>query len=458
MKVLLFGTGDFYRAYRHWFHDVDILALLDNDVQKQGKSLDGHMVVAPAVGISMPYEAVFILSMYYREMREQLLALGVPERKIFGIFDIGRFVHVDLAQVAIDKFTVNTYNDRTRVAILSADLGLNGASIAAVYAAEALAEQYNVTVITPVDGPMRQKLLQAGITVWLAPVLQVSTQRDLPWLGEFHLLFCNTFNWYMFLSRRDVQQPVIWWLHDPAIFYEMTDKAIFSRIDLRNLHIIAVGAVARYAAHTFFPQANIQDLLLGIPDACPQGYCHIMSARMRFAVVGNIRVHKGQDLFIKAISELPPELRNKADFFLVGDNHTALAKKLQNLCVNFPEVHILGELSRNAMLDFYQHIDVVVCCSRIETMSIVVAEAMMFVHPCIVSDHVGAAQYLHDGMDSIIYPVEDVSALAKAMQRFIESPQLAVIMGQRARKVYEEVFKLEIFQHNIKQKVAAMLI
>lgn len=44
MRVLLFGTGEYYQGYKYFFSRVEIVALLDNDWRKQGAVLDGIMI------------------------------------------------------------------------------------------------------------------------------------------------------------------------------------------------------------------------------------------------------------------------------------------------------------------------------------------------------------------------------------------------------------------------------
>lgn len=451
MKVLLFGTGYFYRLYRHWFPDEDVVALLDNSAAKQGQVLDGKHILSPADGVRLAFDAVFVLSMYYREMREQLVALGVPEKCIHGIFDICHFVQGDAAAIAVQKFAASCRRGagRPRIALLFYDLRRNGASFAAVYAAEVLADSYEVTVLSTADGPLREPLLQAGIDVWVVPVLQIATRQDLPWLSEFQLLLCNTFNWYYFLSQRDVAQPVLWWLHDAACYYEMVDHDVLRSLDRCGLTVAAVGPVAQRAVQSFLPEAQIHDMLYGLPDACPADYVPQGGRCVRFAVIGMVQVRKGQDLFISAIRQLPAALRVQAEFLIVGDDTSAFAHEQRRRCADLPEVQFTGEMGRRALLQLYANIDVLVCSSREDPMPVVITEAMMFSHPCIVTDRVGTTEYLHDGSDCIIYPVEEVSALAAAMQRFIKSPQLAVTMGQRARQVYEKVFGMAAFQQRL---------
>lgn len=451
MKVLLFGTGYFYRLYRHWFPDEDVVALLDNSAAKQGQVLDGKHILSPADGVRRAFDAVFVLSMYYREMRDQLVALGVPAERIYGIFDICHFVQEDPTAMAVQKFAAPRKRGagRPRLALLSYDLRRNGASFAALYAAEVLADSYEVTVLSTADGPLREPLLQAGIDVWIAPVLQIATRQDLPWLGDFQLIMCNTFNWYYFLSQRDVTQPVLWWLHDPAIYYEMINHEILRGLDRRGLTVAAVGPVARQAIQPYLPNVQIRDVLYGLPDACPSSYVPSGHSRVCFAVIGMVQANKGQDLFIAAIRQLPAELRARARFLIVGDDTSTFAAEQRERCADLPEVQLTGEMDRHSLLQLYADIDVLVCSSRVETMSIVVSEAMMFSHPCIVTNHVGATEYLHDGSDCIIYPEEEVSALAAAMQCFIETPQLAVTMGRQARQVYEQVFGMTAFRQRL---------
>ena len=36
MKILIFGTGDYYERYKKWLVQEELLALIDNSQQKQG--------------------------------------------------------------------------------------------------------------------------------------------------------------------------------------------------------------------------------------------------------------------------------------------------------------------------------------------------------------------------------------------------------------------------------------
>ena len=55
MKFLLFGTGDYYNRYKKWFEQQEVIALLDNALQKQHTYIDEIEVLSPKEGIELSY-------------------------------------------------------------------------------------------------------------------------------------------------------------------------------------------------------------------------------------------------------------------------------------------------------------------------------------------------------------------------------------------------------------------
>lgn len=62
-----------------------------------------------------------------------------------------------------------------------------------------------------------------------------------------------------------------------------------------------------------------------------------------------------------------------------------------------------------------------------------VLEAMAMGRPIITTDAPGCRETVIDGENGFLVPVKSVDQLAKAMERFIQDPQLAPRMGQRSR-------------------------
>ncbi len=67
-----------------------------------------------------------------------------------------------------------------------------------------------------------------------------------------------------------------------------------------------------------------------------------------------------------------------------------------------------------------------------------VLEAMSMGRPIITTDAPGCREPVVEGVNGFLVPVESVDELAAAMRRFVEDPNLAVIMGARSREIAED--------------------
>jgi glycosyltransferase involved in cell wall biosynthesis len=67
-------------------------------------------------------------------------------------------------------------------------------------------------------------------------------------------------------------------------------------------------------------------------------------------------------------------------------------------------------------------------------------EAMAMARPVITTDVPGCRETVIDGRNGFLVPVRDADALAAAMLKFIDQPELIATMGQESRKLAEEKF------------------
>lgn len=258
---ILFGTGDYYQRFRHWFSNKNVLAILDNDIKKQGTMLDGHPVIPPEKVTKLSFDAVVILSFYVTEMKRQLVNLGVTEDKIYHFYDLH-----DLFGTENSESTDKTDNLKS-ILLLSHDLSIGGPALALYHAALVLkGDGYNIIFASMLDGALREKLEEQFIPVMIDRRLQINTMRELPWTEKYDLIFCNTIHYHTFLSDRDEGIPVIWWLHDSAFFYEGIREGKLADISGRNLKYVSVGPVPKKAMNQHCPGVVIEDLLYGVSD------------------------------------------------------------------------------------------------------------------------------------------------------------------------------------------------
>lgn len=262
MRFVLFGTGDYYQRFRHWFADKNVVAILDNDAKKQGTEMDGHPVIAPESLVSLDYDAVVILSFYVTEMKKQLIGIGVPADKIFHFYDLHELLCENGKDESIAHKRVKS------VLLLSHDLTLGGPALALYHAAVILQRSgYEVVYASMLDGELRNKLEDSFIPVIIDERLQIGTMQELPWTERYDLIICNTINYNIFLSERDSGIPVIWWLHDSPFFYEGIKEGRLSGIDTENMKLLSVGPVPREAMTKYKPNVIIGDLIYGVSRA-----------------------------------------------------------------------------------------------------------------------------------------------------------------------------------------------
>lgn len=458
IKFLLFGTGDYYERYKKWFSHEDVLALLDNSPAKQNSMIDEIKVLSPAEGVRLSFDVIVILSFYVKTMRMQLVDLGVPENRIYHFYDLHRLIYKKELKKPIQYYgnakKVMELPSRSgkKILLLSQDLTLGGPAIALFHVAEILVKcGYQVIYASMIDGPLRESLLANHIPVIVDVNLQIETMKDSKWTRNFSLLFCNTINFHVFLSERDVDIPIIWWLHDSDFFYDGINREMLVNLDRRNLKVCSVGSVPRKAMHKMISDISVDDLLYGVEDMAD----HVEQIRDRdidkicFVTIGYIEERKGQDILIRAIRRLPDEYRARAVFYLVGQDSSMMAQQMRIEIKNMPEIIMTGTVDREGIKKILNNADVMICPSREDPMPTVAAEAMMYSVPCILSDAAGTAEYVRDGVDGFIFPNESVEELSIRIQWCLDHNQELSKMGSRARQIYEEHFSMKAFEKNL---------
>lgn len=83
MKVLLFGASiggqNFIKNHKD---DYEILAVIDNDPNKQGKLLENIEIIPPNKIHKYSYDKIIVTSMFVTSISKQLKELGVPPEKV----------------------------------------------------------------------------------------------------------------------------------------------------------------------------------------------------------------------------------------------------------------------------------------------------------------------------------------------------------------------------------------
>lgn len=460
---MLFGTGDYYRKYKDWFKKDDILGLIDNDESRQGQLLDGYQVYSPREAVRLPFDCIVILSVHEEAMREQLKGLGVPEEKICIFSELYKHPELTAADRVVSFFgdgrtvlRITAAEQADAVLLMSHNLDLNGAALALFYMAQIFVKNgMRVFFASWSEGALGRMLYECNIPVIVDPNLQMRTQRETEWTHSFHRIVCNTLNYYQFLSDRDVNDKVLWWLHDPAMFYRGLDQELLEKIRMDNLSVYAVSPVAKEAFHSCFPGAKAGQLVYGLPDAPAIRREH---ERIVFVALGNVQEYKGQDILIEALKCLDEKAREQIQVRIVGFKPSAYANAVKEAAESLGDIiEFVPPVGREEVHWLLEESDVLVCPSRQDCMPTVAAEAMMHGVACLVSDVTGTAACISQGENGLVFKSGDAEALAGKIRWCMENREKLPEMGKEARKVYEEIFSMEVFEKNVMQAVREAL-
>jgi O-methyltransferase len=94
MRIWLFGAGSGLRDFLSVLpQEVEIVGICDNDIRKQGKTILGHRVYAPASIGKLDFDFVVVTARTGEAMRRQLVEMGVHREQIllfYSNFDSDR--------------------------------------------------------------------------------------------------------------------------------------------------------------------------------------------------------------------------------------------------------------------------------------------------------------------------------------------------------------------------------
>lgn len=148
------------------------------------------------------------------------------------------------------------------------------------------------------------------------------------------------------------------------------------------------------------------------------------STTLKLLFVGQVNQRKGIAYLLTAMEEL----HDDCHLTLVGD----ISVDVRQHVSNYSNVTVLGGLSRSDVVREYHRADMLVLPSLAEGFALVVPEAMSTGLPCVVSDNTGSSELIEDGMNGMIVPIRDSSAIVDAVSRILRDPPLLQRLSKNA--------------------------
>lgn len=153
------------------------------------------------------------------------------------------------------------------------------------------------------------------------------------------------------------------------------------------------------------------------------------------ASIGRLHPAKGQDDLIRAVERLVNERGRDLSLRLIGDGpHRAELEALAASAGLGKRVTFLGSLSEEQIKAELKTADAFVLATHAEALGVVFMEAMASGVPTIGTRVGGVPEIITDGEDGLLVAPRDVEALAGAIERLIDEPELAQRLAERGRE------------------------
>lgn len=103
-KIILFGTGSSSKKIDRIINKDKnmVIAYVDNNVEKQGLIFNGLPVYNPSKLIDVEFDFVIICSIYFTEIYQQLVDIGINQKKIIDLFRYVRYNDVKLKLLELE--------------------------------------------------------------------------------------------------------------------------------------------------------------------------------------------------------------------------------------------------------------------------------------------------------------------------------------------------------------------
>ncbi len=453
MRIVIFGTGLFYeRRKQNIPKEVQIVAFLDNDINKKGKCLDGSIIIQPNAITDLQYDVIVLASTVPKEMKAQMLSLNVPRAKILYWEE---FLSV-VSKGVLTKYGqgINDDNPNKFLAIVPI-INFAGGFMTAFYTSQIMKNKgFEVVIASPViNEAVVEVVIEKGIDVWHCPSLPYIDDVELSWINQFEYVLCNSLQTILCASRIRKGKNVLFWIHEHSGQFENILDQYLDLCSINNLNkiqVFAVSSLGKQIVQMHMPYIeNIGVLPFGIPDQTSLRKVYEKD-KITLVQIGSIAPLKNQMALVEAIENLDKVTQKKIECKIIGKDlnknyRIALEKQVENIdCIS---VH--GEMCHDDVQKEMANADIVVCTSVEETMSMVVIEGMMNSKVCITNDNTGVAEFIENGVNGFVYKEGNQACLNKLLANVISDYENSGELRKMARKTYEELFSKDNFTSRI---------
>jgi glycosyltransferase involved in cell wall biosynthesis len=232
-------------------------------------------------------------------------------------------------------------------------------------------------------------------------------------------------------------------LTDPARCYGLRlepgfDRAIRSLVTSADAVVTATGFMRRQAIALGAPASRVTTIAKGVcadtfavAEDRPAAQAALGFDGPVVLAVGGLISRKGFDLLLNAIATVD----RACTLVICGDGPARDALVAQAGALGIAsKVHFAGQVPRAAMPRYFAAADVFVHPARLEAAGNVVLEALASECGVVITNAGGPGEFVRDGDNGLVVPVDDADGLAAAIRSLLDSPELRAALGRRARE------------------------
>jgi glycosyltransferase involved in cell wall biosynthesis len=293
------------------------------------------------------------------------------------------------------------------------------------------------------DGGIRLRCLNlSGLKPLGLCALRASLAQVRPDLLHTHLDVSNTLGTAVALTLGSARPRIVCHIENsPGLHYGRAARWLLGRVAGRVDACIVLSPSLREAAQAFVHGVRrLQVIGPGIdldrfdPAKVDSAAVRRLrgSARRVVGIVARLAEQKGIDTLLDALPRLL-DATPDTHLLVVGDgpSRAALEARARRLGIA-TAVDFLGY--RSDVEAIYAALDIMVMPSRHEGFGLAFIEAMAMGVPVVGARVVGSVDAVHDGITGLLVPPDDSAALAAAILRLFEDPQLRRRIVDEARR------------------------
>lgn len=360
----------------------------------------------------------------------------------------------------------NTYEAKHKgnILLLIHELSRTGAPVVLADAAKTLYDTgYFVTVLSLVDGPLKEELLDYGIPVIVSEDMHAIQYMEYDkkaknvlldsLVSSYDKVLMCTATLVNFVRRYSGKgKEIYWWLHEGpeswSVIGHLMPKTIGS-----NIKIVCGGQYVIDQLREYGLRYKCSVLNYGVEDKKIQNKKNSTKDIVKFLLVGTICERKGQEILLKAIQDLPPDYMEKAEFTFIGSARESRGEEILSNLNEYSSLHsnirLISDIPRENLYDLYRDGDVLVVPSFDDPMPVVATENFMLGNICVCSNMTGTSYYIKDGENGFVFEAGNVKELADKIIYIIKYFSEMDKIKQNSRKIYEENFSMERFKDNL---------